>query len=1061
MPLTTIRSLALAASLASTAAAAPPATHQVQFRSGPAALAGVADEAQRAAAFAAALADPSVRHVLIKFAAPVSNEDRLALRAAGVTLHNYLPEFAFFASVDRGMFKPGAAAAVASIVAVDRIRPEWKLHPFIAEGAIPAYALAKVAKGQAGPIPGEAGPVAAVNIQFHADAPMGLAAAQVVRAYGGMVAGELMSLPVVVAHVPVAGLAGLAAEDAVMWIEPVMPPMDDLSAAALAAGAAAMNNSNRPRVQADILQAAPYNLDGTGVNVFVFDGGSARGTHQTFTRNDGQPGSRVTNLDGSTVASHATHVSGTIGGNGNGSAGNSQKGMAPNVNILSGALNISGCTGGSTGPWFLYNCLTDLESDYSSAVNHPTVPADISNNSIGTNTESNGYPCSLQGDYGITDALIDAIVGGSLGRTLRVVWANGNERQGSRCDTEGFGDYFSTAPPATAKNHVTVGALNSNDDSMTTFSSWGPTDDGRLKPDISAPGCEVGNDNGVTSSTSTSDTSYGASCGTSMASPTVCGVGALIIQDFRAQFPLSSDFRNSTLKVLLAHTAQDLGNPGPDYMFGYGSVRGQAAVDFLRTGAFAENRVGQGETFSRTITVAGGQPLKVTLAWDDPPGTPNASGASALVNDLDLRLIAPDATVHLPWTLNPAAPSNNAVRTAANRRDNIEQVVVDSPMAGQWTVEVVGFNVPAGPQTFSIAGLAPGSWASLAIAPVGTFPAQLPPGQAATLEVTINVAFQSLVAGSETVWSRLDSGPFVSAPLVHVSGQTYRALIAAPRCGHRLEYYFSAAGSETGTTTLPPSAALSPFTLTPSGGPLVTRFTDNFQTDQGWTVTNTPIGGGTFAGAWERGVPVASTGGPSADGDGSGMCFVTGLAANVDVDFGFTTLTSPVIDASGAGAVVSYRRWFHRTSTTANGDVFRTEASLDGGATWSTLELLGASTGTITGSWQQASFPIANPTAQFRVRFTVNDNATNSTAVEGAVDAVVVQAQSCTNACPADWNRDGQVSPADVAAFVNAWFADLGAGTHFCDLDDDFVSTPADIAAFVSLWAQAIATGSC
>jgi hypothetical protein len=65
-------------------------------------------------------------------------------------------------------------------------------------------------------------------------------------------------------------------------------------------------------------------------------------------------------------------------------------------------------------------------------------------------------------------------VRGSLGAPFRIVWANGNERQGSRCDVEGYGDYYSTAPPAGAKNHITVGALNSNNDSMTSFSELGP-----------------------------------------------------------------------------------------------------------------------------------------------------------------------------------------------------------------------------------------------------------------------------------------------------------------------------------------------------------------------------------------------------------------------------------------------------------------------------------------------------------------------------------------------------------------------------------------------------------
>jgi hypothetical protein len=301
----------------------------------------------------------------------------------------------------------------------------------------------------------------------------------------------------------------------------------------------------------------------------------------------------------------------------------------------------------------------------------------------------------------VTSALIDAIVRGSLGSPFRIVWANGNERQGSRCDVEGHGDYYSTAPPAGAKNHITVGALNSNDDSMTYFSSWGPVDDGRMKPDVSAPGCQSGGDGGVTSTSSGSDTAYNTKCGTSMASPTVCGLSALLLQDFRAQFSGEPYPRNSTLKILLAHNAVDLGNTGPDYQYGYGSVRIQQTVDFMRTGNFLEDQVVQSDTFSVLVVVdPDDTELKVTLAWDDFPGTPNVD--PALVNDLDLRVFDPASLQHFPWTLDQYNPSAPAVQTQANHVDNIEQVLVDNPAEGVWRIEVYGSTVPQGPQSFSL-----------------------------------------------------------------------------------------------------------------------------------------------------------------------------------------------------------------------------------------------------------------------------------------------------------------------------------------------------------------------
>ncbi len=486
-----------------------------------------------------------------------------------------------------------------------------------------------------------------------------------------MVRDTLESINGLIIELPLRNINVLADEDAIQWIEWPLPRMS------------VINDSNRTITEAEVVQQS--GLDGSGVKVLVYDAGTARGTHVDF-------GDRLTVHDNSGMHYHATHVAGTIGGDGYASSGD-YKGMAPGVTMLSYGFEYDG-----TGI-FLYSNPGDIESDYDEAINN--YEADISSNSIGTNTETNGFDCAIQGNYGVTAALIDAIIGGSLGKPFRIVWANGNERQGSRCDIEGYGDYYSTAPPAGAKNHITVGALNSNDDSMTYFSSWGPVDDGRMKPDVSAPGCQSGSDGGVTSTDSNSDSAYTTLCGTSMAAPTVCGLSALLLQDFRAQFPGEPDPRNSTLKILLAHNAVDLGNTGPDHQYGYGSVRIQQTVDFMRTGNFLEHQVDQSGTFSVLVVVnPGDTELKVTLAWDDVPGTPNVE--AALVNDLDLRVFDPDSQQHYPWTLDPLNPDAAAVQTQANHIDNIEQVSVADPVAGIWRVEVFGYDIPHGPQSFSL-----------------------------------------------------------------------------------------------------------------------------------------------------------------------------------------------------------------------------------------------------------------------------------------------------------------------------------------------------------------------
>jgi subtilisin family serine protease len=198
--------------------------------------------------------------------------------------------------------------------------------------------------------------------------------------------------------------------------------------------------------------------------------------------------------------------------------------MAPGAEIVSYGFEQPG--GLQQG--FLYTDPGDLEDDYTEAIS--LYGADLSNNSIGTNVASNGYPCDWTGNYGATGALIDEVVRGALGSPFRVVWANGNERGSSSCGTS----YQTTAPPSCAKNSLTVGALNSNNDSVTSFTSWGPCDDGRLKPDVSAPGCQSNGDGGVTSCSSSGG--YTVKCGTSMASPTAAGVSALLCAEALSKY---------------------------------------------------------------------------------------------------------------------------------------------------------------------------------------------------------------------------------------------------------------------------------------------------------------------------------------------------------------------------------------------------------------------------------------------------------------------------------------------------------------------------------------------
>jgi hypothetical protein len=627
------------------------------------------------------------RRVLVRLTDPITKEDKAYFADAGLNLLQYVSDNAYFATIDRDMLDAEKISRVLPIASVEAVSSEWKLHPDLADGTIHPWSIVgehlvprfdgdKADPGQRPRFEFESD--VAVYVNFHADVDIDTEGAEAIRKLGGEIRSLVRSTNMIVAHLPASHIEKLSEVDAVMYIEPPLPLLST------------NNAENRVLTNVDAVNAAPYGLSGSGINVLVFDGGQVLGSHLGFTT---PPIIGLSDTAG--VSDHSTHVAGTIGGGDTGAAGidGSERGMSPNVQIVSYGFEQPG--GLSQG--FLYTDPGDLEADYLEALTLYGV--DIANNSIGTNTAPNGYPCDWEGNYNNTSILIDSIVRGSLGSPFRVVWANGNERQGSqRCGAT----YQTTAPPACAKNHIAVGSLDSDTDGNSSFTSWGPADDDRMKPDIAAPGCQVGGDGGVRSFSSSGNTSYTVKCGTSMAAPTVTGICALILEDWRTLYSSEPDPRNSTLKSLLAHTAVDIEDAGPDFKTGYGSVRADAAIDQLRSGNLLEAEVDQSTSYLATVVVVPGDPeLRVTIAWDDAPSTPLA--AAVLVNDLDLVVHSPTGTRAYPWTLGGLAnPGALAIRTQENHVDNIEQVFVQNPEAGAWFIEVRGTTVPSGPQPFSL-----------------------------------------------------------------------------------------------------------------------------------------------------------------------------------------------------------------------------------------------------------------------------------------------------------------------------------------------------------------------
>ncbi|MBS1704230.1 MAG: S8 family serine peptidase [Armatimonadetes bacterium] len=249
--------------------------------------------------------------------------------------------------------------------------------------------------------------------------------------------------------------------------------------------------------------------------------------------------------------------------------------------------------------------------------------------------------------------------------------------------------------PQIAKNTLTVAAVSAlsgpytgpSSVRMASFSSWGPADDGRIKPEISGVGVDV--------ISSVNYDQYAAFSGTSMSGPNVCGTLGLLEQHYRTLH--GTPMRASMMKGLVMHTARECGPfDGPDYAYGFGLLNAVDAVNVVTQSAFdatvlQDVELMNGQTVTLPVTVDSGTPFKVTICWTDPAGTAtNAfdSRTPVLVNDVDLRLVnVLTGQTYYPWILDVNNPSD-----AATRGDNVvdpeEQVYIAAPEAGLYNIVI-------------------------------------------------------------------------------------------------------------------------------------------------------------------------------------------------------------------------------------------------------------------------------------------------------------------------------------------------------------------------------------
>lgn len=260
------------------------------------------------------------------------------------------------------------------------------------------------------------------------------------------------------------------------------------------------------------------------------------------------------------------------------------------------------------------------------------------------------------------------------------------------------GPFDSMTGEAIAKNILAIGNVDplvtiprdADDVVLVSSSSWGPSDDGRIKPDLVAPG------RNLLSASADGDDIYETLTGTSMSTPVAAG-NAILLQQLH-QLLFGEFMRAATLKGVMLHTTLDVGSsPGPDYSYGHGFLDANLASRVINEKGnlttMEENTLVDQQTYETSFEVTDtSSPLIVSISWTDPAG--NAINEAVLdpselnlVNDLDLRVTAPGGTVSSPWILNPSNPSNPA-STGDNFRDNYEKIEINTPSLGTYTVRI-------------------------------------------------------------------------------------------------------------------------------------------------------------------------------------------------------------------------------------------------------------------------------------------------------------------------------------------------------------------------------------
>ncbi|OAD91133.1 peptidase S8 [Aequorivita soesokkakensis] len=404
----------------------------------------------------------------------------------------------------------------------------------------------------------------------------------------------------------------------------------------------------------DTQTGAGRNYTGEGIGVMVRDDGRV-GPHIDFE-------GRLTNLTNVANQSHGDGVAGIMAGAGNLIPSNRGMAAGSDVYVVNYQSN------------FLDNPTLNLINDGS---------VQITNSSY-SNGCNDGYTSITRT---VDQQTLDT-------PTLLHVFSAGNSN-GSNCGY-GAGTQWGNITGGHKQGKNVIATANVFfDGSLVTSSSRGPAHDGRIKPDIAA--------NGQNQISTNENNTYQTFGGTSGAAPGIAGISAQLYQAYGDLH--GGDFPPSALiKATLLNTANEAGNVGPDYKFGWGIVNALQAVKLIEDGRYLSDEVSQGNTNTHTINVPSGTTqVRFMVYWSDQAASPGAD--PALVNDLDLVVTDPSSNTYEPWILDPTPDPvtlNNPATNGPDHLNNVEQVLINDPAVGNYELDITGFNVPVGPQEYYI-----------------------------------------------------------------------------------------------------------------------------------------------------------------------------------------------------------------------------------------------------------------------------------------------------------------------------------------------------------------------